>query len=112
SMSADLEQVVEKSGVLVIAVPSAYLVETIGQVASQKWEGKKVVSAVKGILPEQNILLNYYLQQKFNFSLEDYFAVLGPCHAEEVAAEKLSYLTFSGLNVGVASEIATHFSTS
>jgi glycerol-3-phosphate dehydrogenase (NAD(P)+) len=52
-----------------------------------------VVSAVKGILPEQNILLNYYLQQKFNFSLEDYFAVLGPCHAEEVAAEKLSYLT-------------------
>src|SRR5678815_2011083 len=111
SMSANLEHVIRQSGILVIAVPSAYLEESIGQVAPQKWEGKKVVSAVKGILPEQNILLNYYLQQKFNFSLEDYFAVLGPCHAEEVAAEKLSYLTFSGLNVTTASEIASQFST-
>ena len=111
SMSANLEHVIRQSGILVIAVPSAYLAESIGQVAYGEWEGKKVVSAVKGILPEQNILLNYYLQQKFNFSLEDYFAVLGPCHAEEVAAEKLSYLTFSGLNVTTASEIASQFST-
>ena len=110
-MSANVEQVIRNSNNLVIAVPSAYLVESIGHMSPQIWEGKKIVSAVKGILPDQNILLNYYLQQQFNFSLEDYFAVLGPCHAEEVAAEKLSYLTFSGLNVTVAAEIASQFST-
>jgi glycerol-3-phosphate dehydrogenase (NAD(P)+) len=112
SMSANIDEVIKNSDILVIAVPSAYIEESIGHLQPQDWEGKKIVSAVKGILPDQNILLNYYLQQKFNFSIEDYFAVLGPCHAEEVAAEKLSYLTFSGLNVAVASEIAAHFSTS
>ena len=109
SMSPNLEQVIGQSGILVIAVPSAYLEESIGQVAPQKWEGKKVVSAVKGILPGQNILLNYYLQQKFNLPLEDYFAVLGPCHAEEVAAERLSYLTFSGLDEDLAASVAGIF---
>jgi glycerol-3-phosphate dehydrogenase (NAD(P)+) len=111
-MSADLEQVVEKSGILVIAVPSAYWRKVLGMWRSQKWEGKKVVSAVKGILPDQNILLNYYLQQKFNFSLEDYFAVLGPCHAEEVACRKAFLSYFFRVERGVASEIASRFSTS
>lgn len=112
SMSASVENVIVNSDVLIIAVPSAYIIDCIGHLKPGDWEGKKIVSAVKGILPDKNILLNYYLQQEFNIPLEDYFAVLGPCHAEEVAAEKLSYLTFSGLNVTAASEIASHFSTS
>ena len=111
SMSATIDEVVKNSDILIIAVPTAYIEQRIGHLQPHDWDGKKIVSAVKGILPEQNILLNYYLQRKFNFSIEDYFAVLGPCHAEEVAAEKLSYLTFSGLNVMGASEIASHFST-
>jgi glycerol-3-phosphate dehydrogenase (NAD(P)+) len=110
-MSAIIDDIVRNSDILIIAVPSAYIEQSIGHLQPKDWEGKKIVSAVKGILPEQNILLNYYLQQKFNFPIEEYFAVLGPCHAEEVAAEKLSYLTFSGLNVTDASAIASHFST-
>lgn len=111
SMSANIDQVVKSSDILIIAVPSAYIEQSIGHLRPQDLQGKKIVSAVKGILPEQNILLNYYLQQKFNFLIEDYFAVLGPCHAEEVGAEKLSYLTFSGLDLATASTIASHFST-
>jgi glycerol-3-phosphate dehydrogenase (NAD(P)+) len=112
SMSTDIEKVIKNSEILIIGVPSAYIEQSIGHLQPKDLEDKKIVSAVKGILPEQNILLNYYLQQKFNFPLENYFAVLGPCHAEEVAAEKLSYLTFSGLDVTTASEIASYFSTS
>lgn len=112
SMSTDIGEVIKNSEILIIGIPSAYIEQSISHLQSHALDGKKIVSAVKGILPEQNILLNYYLQQKFNFPLENYFAVLGPCHAEEVAAEKLSYLTFSGLDVTTASEIASYFSTS
>jgi glycerol-3-phosphate dehydrogenase (NAD(P)+) len=55
--------------------------------------------------------LNDYLIKNFDFGIENYFTVLGPCHAEEVAAEKLSYLTFSGKNETAAKEIAANFNT-
>lgn len=109
SMSADIRQVAAKSDVLVVAVPSAYAEESLEKLQREDWKGKKIISAIKGLLPEKNILLNYYLQKQFGVSLEDYFAVLGPCHAEEVAEEKLSYLTFSGTDIMTASEIASHF---
>jgi glycerol-3-phosphate dehydrogenase (NAD(P)+) len=56
-------------------------------------------------------LLNDYLNEKFHVELSDYFTVLGPCHAEEVASEKLSYLTFSGIEEKMAGEIGEHFHT-
>jgi glycerol-3-phosphate dehydrogenase (NAD(P)+) len=111
SMSTDVAEVINKSDILVIAVPSAYAEQSFEKLKPADWKGKKTVSAIKGLLPETNVLLNYYLQQQFNVSLENYFAVLGPCHAEEVAAEKLSYLTFSGIDVTTASLIANEFST-
>ena len=109
TLSNDIKTVIKNSDVIVIAIPSAYVEQCLVKLKPADWENKKIVSAIKGILPEKNILLNYYLQQQFNVSLENYFAVLGPCHAEEVAAEKLSYLTFSGVDITVASEIASHF---
>jgi glycerol-3-phosphate dehydrogenase (NAD(P)+) len=111
AMSADISEVVRNSDVLVIAVPSAFVEESIENILPSDWADKKIVSAIKGLLPRQNILLNYYLKEKFNIPLENYFAVLGPCHAEEVAAEKLSYLTFSGTDMVMASAIASHFAT-
>jgi glycerol-3-phosphate dehydrogenase (NAD(P)+) len=110
-MSTDVSHVIRSSEVLVIAVPSAYVAESLSGLTPEDWKGKKVVSAIKGILPEKNILLNVYLQEEFGLALENYFAVLGPCHAEEVAEEKLSYLTFSGSDIMTASEIASHFTT-
>ncbi len=57
------------------------------------------------------MLLNDYLKEEFSVELSNYFTVLGPCHAEEVAAEKLSYLTFSGVDEEATCEIASHFKT-
>jgi glycerol-3-phosphate dehydrogenase (NAD(P)+) len=111
SMSTDVTEVVKKSDILIIAVPSAYAEESLAKLKPEDWKDKKIVSAIKGLLSNKNILLNYYLQQQFNIPLENYFAVLGPCHAEEVASEKLSYLTFSGTDITTAAEIASHFTT-
>lgn len=111
TMSTDVRKVVQQSDVVVVAVPSTYAEISLAGLTPENWKNKKVVSAIKGLLPEKNILLNYYLQQESGLPLDDYFAVLGPCHAEEVAEEKLSYLTFSGIDVISASEIASHFAT-
>ena len=111
-MSTDIREVVQSSTVLVVAVPSAYATASLEGLQAGDLNGKKIVSAIKGLLPEKNILLNEYLEQRFALPLNDYFAVLGPCHAEEVAAEKLSYLTFSGTDLITTSQIASHFSTS
>jgi len=111
TLSDNIAEVVANSDVLVIAVPSAYIESVLEPLTAQDFAGKKMVSAIKGILPGRDILLNDYLNLKFHVSLQDYFAVLGPCHAEEVAARKLSYLTFSGLDEIVAAEIAANFKT-
>ncbi len=110
-MTADVKEVVRQSDVVLVAVPSAYVETSLEGLAAADWQGKKIVSAIKGLLPDKNVLLNDYLGEKFDIKLDDYFAVLGPCHAEEVAAEKLSYLTFSGTDISTASAIASHFST-
>jgi glycerol-3-phosphate dehydrogenase (NAD(P)+) len=111
SITTRVEEVVKRADVLIIAVPSAFAEQSLSALSPEQWKGKKVVSAIKGLLHDKNILLNYYLQQQFNIPLENYFAVMGPCHAEEVASEKLSYLTFSGKDIITAAEIASHFTT-
>ena len=111
SLENDLRKVIAGSDIVLIAVPSAFIEETLAGLNTGCFENKKIISAIKGIIPGQNVLLNAYLLKQFNVLLEDYFAVLGPCHAEEVAAEKLSYLTFSGIDVTMAQEIASNFKT-
>lgn len=110
-LTTDATKLVQQNDCIVIAIPSAYAVQVLSLLDRNIFLGKKIVSAIKGILPQQNILLNEYLQQEFGVELNNYFAVLGPCHAEEVAAEKLSYLTFSGTDEAMAADIAGYFKT-
>ncbi|MBZ5858049.1 NAD(P)H-dependent glycerol-3-phosphate dehydrogenase [Flavihumibacter profundi] len=110
-LSTDIVKVVQDSDCIVLAVPSSYIEDTLAKLGAEAFRGKSVVSAVKGMLPEQNILLNEWLSHKFNISLSDYYTLMGPCHAEEVANEKLSYLTFSGLDESKTAAIAGLFNT-
>ncbi len=107
--SANLNYIIHESDVLILAVPSSYAHSTLNTLNTDVFEGKKIISAIKGILPEKNQLLHEYLQERFGFSLTDYFTLLGPCHAEEVAAEKLSYLTISGANEIQSAHLAACF---
>jgi glycerol-3-phosphate dehydrogenase (NAD(P)+) len=111
TLTTDAATVIKNSDCIIIAVPSAYAADVLKGLDAKIFEGKKIISAIKGILPQHNLLLNDYLKNGFNVPLQNYFAVLGPCHAEEVAAEKLSYLTLSGIDVVVTKEIAGYFTT-
>ncbi|MBI2731314.1 MAG: NAD(P)-binding domain-containing protein [Sphingobacteriales bacterium] len=111
NLSARIEETIARSEFLVLAIPSSYIHDTLSVLPRNIFEGKKIISAVKGIMPEQVLLVNDYLKQEFNFPLENYYCIMGPCHAEEVAAEKLSYLTFSGINEKLTQEITHQFKT-
>lgn len=110
-LTTDPVEVITNSDCIIIAVPSAYADDALKGLDKDIFQDKKIVSAIKGILPGNNLLLNDYLKNEFNVELKNYFAVLGPCHAEEVASEKLSYLTFSGIDPVVTHEIAQYFKT-
>lgn len=110
-LTTSAAEVITNSDCIVIAIPSAYTDEALKELDRNIFSGKKIISALKGILPESNLLLNEYLKKEFNVKLDNYFTVLGPCHAEEVAAEKLSYLTFSGIDEKATHEIAKNFKT-
>ena len=111
NLQTGIAETIAASDCVLIAVPSAYVIDSLTDLPKNAFEGKKVISAVKGILPANNLLLNDYLKNEFHLPLSDYFTVMGPCHAEEVAAEKLSYLTFSGIDVTMGEKIASCFNT-
>jgi glycerol-3-phosphate dehydrogenase (NAD(P)+) len=111
NLSNDVKEVAANSNLLVLAVPSAYIQSALEPLSKDAFNNKKVLSAIKGLVPGPDVLVNDYLATQFDLPLQDYFAVLGPCHAEEVAAEKLSYLTFSGVDIEATKEVASLFQT-
>ena len=111
NFSTSAAEVIDQSDSVIIVVPSAFVAESLHELPKDIFKNKKIISAVKGIVPEKNVLLNEYLKKEFGVGLKNYFTLLGPCHAEEVAAEKLSYLTFSGIDEEMTKEISYHFKT-
>ena len=92
SFTSNINKVVAASDVLVFATPSPFLKSHLKKLR-RSLQGKFVVSAIKGIVPDENMLMSDYFEQMY-YVPRDYIAVLaGPCHAEEVALERLSYLT-------------------
>jgi glycerol-3-phosphate dehydrogenase (NAD(P)+) len=93
--SNDLTQCIQSAEVVILAVPSAFLEETLSGVSSELFSGKVVFSAIKGIVPGKLLIVGEYLHSNFNVPYENIGVITGPCHAEEVALEKLSYLTIA-----------------
>jgi glycerol-3-phosphate dehydrogenase (NAD(P)+) len=110
SLTTSAQEVYNQSDFILFATPSAYTIDYIYPFKDQLHH-KKIISAVKGILPSNNGLMNDYLKTISGFDEGNYITIMGPCHAEEVAAEKLSYLTFSSLDKSLAVEIANCFKT-
>ena len=111
SLFTNPTEVIKASDHIVVVTPSAYVMEQFADISAKDLEGKKIISAVKGMLPQHNLLLNDYLKAEYNFSIDNYFTIMGPCHAEEVVAEQLSYLTFSGTHKSATEKIAQVFNT-
>ena len=105
----DLNEVFAQCDIIIFCVPAAYAQSVLDCFSKDLLQGKIIVSAIKGVLPQSNQLLNDYLSDQFGFDVHQYVSITGPCHAEEVAAERLSYLTFSCLDEQKAAQIAALF---
>jgi glycerol-3-phosphate dehydrogenase (NAD(P)+) len=93
--TSNLKEAIDASDNLLMAVPSAFIHNVLQQLNGQLLKGKKVISAIKGVIPETMQIAGNYFKEKYEVREEDLAIVTGPCHAEEVALEKLSYLTIA-----------------
>ncbi len=91
---------------IILAIPAAFIPATLKDLNKKHFEGKKVVSAIKGMIPEENLLVTDWLTKEFNLPIGQTCVIAGPCHAEEVALEKQSYLTIASPNIEVAKSFA------
>ena len=95
TVSSNLNDILSQTDVLIFAVPSAFLKETLSGIDSKEMENKIIFSAIKGIVPENNVVVGDFFHHTFSIPYDNIGVISGPCHAEEVAMEKLSYLTVS-----------------
>jgi glycerol-3-phosphate dehydrogenase (NAD(P)+) len=91
---------------VILAVPAAFVQESLLGLSEKHFKGKRVVSAIKGMIPDQNILVTDWIAEKYKVPLSDTCVIAGPCHAEEVALEKQSYLTIASTENSTAEEFA------
>jgi len=92
-LSNDMQEVIDNSDILIVAIPSMFLDDAFQSANPQGLEGKIIFSAIKGMIPQFNSIPARYLHKKFDIPYENLGIICGPCHAEEVARERLSYLT-------------------
>ncbi len=109
-LSNDINEIAEYADVMIFAIPSAFI-HTELEKLNVDISNKIVVSAVKGILPESGKLLGQHFHDLYNVPFENIAVIAGPCHAEEVALERLSYLTISCADAEKAKAIAENLSS-
>lgn len=95
NVNNDLKKSIADSAIIILAVPSAFLKPSITKLSADDFKGKMVFSAIKGIVPDELLIVGEYMQQKFGVPVGNIGVITGPCHAEEVAMERLSYLTIA-----------------
>ncbi len=105
----DLQSAINSSEILVIATPSAFLNDLFKDIPRELFEDKVIFSAVKGIIPEYNSIPARFIHKTFGTPYDEIGIISGPCHAEEVALERLSYLTIACQDEDIADEVAELF---
>ena len=111
ALYTDVNEAVRHSDVLIVVIPSAFVSVWL-EGLTESLENKFIVSAVKGIVPDGNRTVLEYLHDRFGAQYANMGVVTGPCHAEEVALERLSYLTFACKNEDNARAISRVFADS
>ncbi len=107
NVSSDINDIVANSDYLIFVIPSAFLHSELQKLTVDISE-KIIFSAIKGIVPESSLIVGEHFHKHYNIPYKNIGVISGPCHAEEVALEKLSYLTIACCDKDKACMLATH----
>ena len=105
---SDINEIIQESDILIFAKPSAFL-EIILENLCVPLNNKIVVSAIKGLIPVEDLSISQYFNQKHQIDYNQLAVISGPSHAEEIALERLSYLTIASENNVITKELANLF---
>ncbi|MEJ8589959.1 NAD(P)-binding domain-containing protein [Riemerella anatipestifer] len=111
NITTDVNQLVSACDVIILATPSIYLSDSLEKMTCD-YSNKLFVSAIKGIVPKHNDIVAHYLRDQFQIGFRNQAVIAGPCHAEEVAMERLSYLTVATVEEENAQKLKDLFSSS
>lgn len=100
----NLDETIKTPKIVILAIPSAYLKESLSEYKFNL-KGKYVFSAIKGIIPNDNLPISAFLHKYYDVTPEMFGVITGPCHSEEIALEKLSYLTIATTNTDAGKQI-------
>ncbi len=109
-LTSDLNEAVDSCDFLIFVIPSAFL-ETELQQLKVPLKDKILFSAIKGIVPETGLIVGEHFKNTYKVPFENIGVITGPCHAEEVALERLSYLTIACADEGKARLLASHLNS-
>jgi glycerol-3-phosphate dehydrogenase (NAD(P)+) len=103
--TTDINSVIQTSDIIIFVIPAAFLEDALKNTGADSFKNKIVVSAIKGLVPQTGQIVGEYFETKYNISRSNIGVITGPCHAEEVAFEKLSYLTVASESEHTATQI-------
>jgi len=110
NFTSNINHLVATSDILIFATPSPFLKQHLKRLR-RRIDNKIIVSAIKGIVPDDNLIITEFFEQVYNVPKENLAVLAGPCHAEEVALERLSYLTIASASRERAKMLAQKFTT-
>jgi glycerol-3-phosphate dehydrogenase (NAD(P)+) len=93
-LTSNINEAIAYADYIIFAIPSAFL-NTELEKMTESLQGKVIFSAIKGIVPESSLIVGEHFHEKYDITYDDIGVITGPCHAEEVALERLSYLTIA-----------------
>jgi len=104
------EEMINDSEVVLLAIPSAFLLDIIKNIPASVWKEKFIISAIKGLLTNKNLSIFQYFTEELNVPKENLLVVAGPSHAEEVALNRKTYLTLGTINKRLGNRLCKMFS--
>ena len=110
NFSSDINKVARESDILVFVTPSPYIKSHLKKL-KEDIRDKFIVNAIKGIVPDENLIISEYFHRVYKVPYDNLSVMAGPCHAEEVALEHLSYLTVVCSNADDAEQLRRKFTT-